>query len=43
MKALFFAWQDSDSNSWFPIGKLTFNGKEYQFGYIIGVLEAQQK
>ena len=40
MKTLFLAWQDPVTRSWFPIGRLTFNGKEYQFNYTKGVLEA---
>ena len=43
MKTLFLAWQDPVSRSWFPIGRLTFNGKEYQFNYTNGVLEAKLK
>jgi HIRAN domain len=41
--ALFLAWQDPNSRSWFPIGRLTFDGANYQFAYTQGVLEAQQK
>ena len=40
---LFLAWQDPNSRSWFPIGRLTFDGTNYQFTYTQGVLEAQQK
>ena len=40
MKTLFLAWQDPVSRSWFPIGRLTFNGKEYQFNYTNGFLKA---
>ena len=43
MKTLFLAWQHPNSASWFPIGRLTFNGKEYQFNYTNGVLEAKLK
>ncbi|MEG3979147.1 DNA-binding protein, partial [Microcoleus sp. herbarium8] len=43
MKTLFLAWQNPGSGSWFPIGRLTFNGKEYQFNYTNGVLEAKLK
>lgn len=43
MKTLFLAWQDPNSRSWFPIGRLTFDGDHYQFTYTRGVLEAQQK
>ena len=41
MKKLFLAWQDSKSRHWFPIGKLTFNGKNYHFVYTHGVKKAQ--
>jgi hypothetical protein len=43
LKTLFLAWEDPGSGSWFPIGRLTFNGKEYQFNYTNGVLEAKLK
>lgn len=43
LRTLFLAWQDSKSRSWFPIGRLAFDGDEYQFVYTQGVKEAQQK
>lgn len=43
LKTLFLAWQDPNSRSWFPIGRLTFDGAIYQFVYTQGVKEAQQK
>ncbi|MEN9517491.1 MAG: hypothetical protein RLZZ381_79 [Cyanobacteriota bacterium] len=43
MKKLFLAWQDSQSRRWFPIGKLTFDGKNYHFAYIHGVTKAQSE
>ena len=43
MKKIFVAWQDPISRAWFPIGQLTYNGKSYQFVYIFGVKEAQEK
>lgn len=43
MKTLFLAWEDPKFQAWFPIAKLTFDGKEYQFNYTNGVLEAQLK
>ena len=43
MKTLFLAWEGSGSRSWFPIGRLTFNRKEYQFNYTNGVREAKDK
>ncbi|QLE54353.1 HIRAN domain-containing protein [Nostoc sp. TCL26-01] len=41
-KTLFLAWQDTESRSWFPIGRLTFDGARYKFVYTQGVKEAQQ-
>lgn len=43
LKILFLAWQDPHSRSWFPIGKLTFDGTNYQFNYTEGVKDAQKK
>jgi hypothetical protein len=43
MKKLFLAWQDSKSRDWFPIGKLTFDGKNYHFVYTHGVKKAQKE
>ncbi|HLO85677.1 MAG TPA: DNA-binding protein [Nostocaceae cyanobacterium] len=40
-QTLFLAWQDSDSRSWFTIGRLTFDGNKYKFVYTKGVKEAQ--
>ncbi|MFM6120553.1 MAG: DNA-binding protein, partial [Sphaerospermopsis kisseleviana] len=42
-QTLFLAWQDTDSRSWFTIGKLTYDGKEYQFVYTQGVKEAENQ
>lgn len=42
-KTLFLAWQDPISRSWFPIGRLTFDGGIYQFTYTQGVKEAEEK
>jgi len=41
MKKLFLAWQEPQSRRWFPIGQLTFDGKNYHFAYIQGVKKAQ--
>jgi hypothetical protein len=41
MNKLFLAWQDSKSRHWFPIGQLTFDGKNYHFVYTNGVKKAQ--
>ena len=35
MKTLYVAWQNPD-RSWLPVGKLTFDGEEYQFSYTKG-------
>lgn len=43
LKTLFLAWQDPNSRSWFPIGRLTFDGTIYQFVYTQGVKEAQDR
>ncbi len=43
VKTLFLAWQDYHSREWFPIGKLTFDGKKYKFVYINGAKDAQEK
>lgn len=43
MKTLFLAWQDSKSRIWFPIGRLTYDGENYQFVYTRGVEEAKAK
>jgi len=42
MKTLFLAWQDAVSRSWYPIGKLTHDGREYCFVYIDGALQAKE-
>jgi len=43
MKTLFLAWQDPYSRSWFPIGRLTFDGTQYQFVYTQGAVKAQHQ
>ncbi|MBE9007999.1 HIRAN domain-containing protein [Fortiea sp. LEGE XX443] len=43
MKTLFLAWQDPKSRAWFPIGRLTFDGTQYQFVYTQGAAMAQRK
>lgn len=40
---LFLAWQEPKSRSWFPIGRLTFDGGQYKFVYINGAQDAQQE
>jgi HIRAN domain len=43
LKTLFLAWQNPVSRAWFPIGRLTFDGGLYRFGYIQGAVTAQQE
>ncbi|MBD2180459.1 HIRAN domain-containing protein [Planktothrix sp. FACHB-1355] len=43
MKTLFLAWQDANTGDWFPIGKLTYDGKMYEFAYTKGILAAIEK
>jgi hypothetical protein len=38
---LFLAWQDPSRRRWYPIGRLTSNGKRYLFVYTRGAREAQ--
>ncbi|MEA5468964.1 HIRAN domain-containing protein [Spirulina sp. 06S082] len=43
ISTLFLAWQDPQSRSWFPIGRLTFDGELYKFVYIEGARNAQRE
>ncbi|MEM7555751.1 MAG: HIRAN domain-containing protein [Cyanobacteria bacterium P01_A01_bin.84] len=43
MKTLFLAWQDPNSRTWYPIGRLTYDGEEYKFVYLKGAVEARDK
>lgn len=43
MNTLFLAWQDPNSRAWFPVGRLTFDGAEYEFVYTRGAEEAKKK
>lgn len=43
MRTLFLAWQNPTSRSWYPIGRLTFDGTNYQFVYIRGALQAKRE
>lgn len=43
MKTLFLAWQDPNTRRWFPIGRLNYDGEEYQFVYVKGALEARNQ
>lgn len=40
-KALFVAWQDPASRSWFPVGKLTHESGVYEFAYTRGATQAE--
>ena len=41
MKALFVAWQDPNSRSWYPVARLTYDGGRYAFAYTRGAKDAQ--
>ena len=43
MKTLFLAWQDPESRTWFPVGRLTHEDGLYHFSYLQGALEAHQR
>jgi hypothetical protein len=43
MKILFLAWQDPQSRAWFPVGRLSYDGRIYQFVYTRGALVAEQQ
>jgi len=43
LKTLFLAWQDPESRTWFPIGKLTHEDGMYRFGYLQGVITAKDQ
>lgn len=43
MKTLFLAWQDPESRSWFPVGRLSNVNGIYRFVYTHGAREAQEK
>ncbi|NJM66473.1 MAG: DNA-binding protein [Acaryochloris sp. RU_4_1] len=43
VQTLFLAWQEPNSRSWFPIGRLRRDGTQYQFVYTYGVQDAQDK
>ena len=43
LKTLFLAWQDPNSRTWFPVGKLTREGGMYYFSYLQGAIEAKEQ
>lgn len=40
MKTLYLAWQDPKERSWFPMGRLSFDGDVYRFVYTKGALKS---
>lgn len=40
MKILYLAWRDPKSRGWFPVGRLSFDGKVYRFVYTRGVKQS---
>lgn len=40
MTDLYIAWRDPKSRSWFPVGRLSFDGKVYRFVYTKGALKS---
>lgn len=40
MKILYLAWRDPKSRSWFPVGRLSYDGKVYRFVYTKGVKQS---
>ncbi len=40
MKILYLAWRDPKNRSWFPVGQLSFDGKEYRFVYTKGAKQS---
>jgi hypothetical protein len=41
--SLFLSWQDPSTRAWFPVGKLTHDGRLYHFVYLQGAIEAKNK
>ncbi len=40
MKTLYVAWQEHQSRSWFPVGRLCFDGEVYRFVYTQGAKQS---
>ncbi len=40
MTDLYVAWRDPKNRSWFPVGRLSFDGEVYRFVYTKGVLKS---
>jgi hypothetical protein len=41
--SLFLTWQDPSTRAWFPVGKLTHDGRLYHFVYLQGAIKAKQE
>ena len=41
MKSVYLAWRDP-SKRWYPVGELSFDGKDYRFRYLAGSALAQR-
>jgi hypothetical protein len=42
VRKLYIAWQDPVERRWYPVGRLTFEGKVYRFVYTKGAQKAEQ-
>jgi hypothetical protein len=40
MKTLYLAWQEPKDRGWFPVGRLSFDGRVYRFVYTKGTLKS---
>jgi len=40
MKVLYLAWRDPKGRTWFPVGRLSFDGKVYRFVYTRGAKQS---
>ena len=40
MKVLYLAWRDPKGRTWFPVGRLSFDGKVYRFVYTKGAKQS---
>jgi len=43
MKSLILTWQNPETRSWFPVGRLDYNKKGYTFFYTKGATDAQKE
>jgi hypothetical protein len=42
-RTVFVAWQDPETRTWFPIGRLSYDGHQFEFIYTKGVLDARKR